>query len=335
MSPIDAMEDAVQHALATGCRRIAPGIGATIYGDVPRDIERAARAGLLDVCDHLTLHTLADPTDVTSAARVRALGCQRIWLALPANYLSRMDLAKGRAAVVAEVQRIARIAVQMGVELVEINGEGASIGRDGKGDKPGDWTSAPADAREGQRLSDLARDILVALREALDALGARHILIAWTSHDMPGFRLPWGPILSRVDLHAPQHYPAQKGYTASQRTIEKRIATSEGRWESLVDRGEIPARAAPHGDAWSPYLQGHGHSVGALVWGLCEAPTARLWAFPGSWDPAGVEALRLARKVRGEAGHGPDAVERWQSAHGLDADGVVGRATLAALAGAP
>ena len=331
MTPLDAMEDVVQHALATGCRTLAPGIGATIYGDVPRDIERAAQAGLLDVCDHLTLHTLADPTDVTSAARVRALGCQRIWLALPANYLSRLDLSKGRAAVVAEVQRIARIAVQMGVELVELNGEGASISRDGTGDKPGDWTSAPADTREGQRLSDLARDILIALREALDALGARHILTAWTSHDMPGFRVPWGPILSRVDLHAPQHYPAQAGRTVAQRELEARVSRSAGRWEALVDRGEIPARAAPHGAAWSPYLQGHGHAVGALVWGLCEAATGRLWAFPGSWDPAGVEALRIARAVRAEAGHGVESVERWQRAHGLVDDGIIGRMTLAAM----
>ena len=334
-TPLDALERGILSAMAPrpvapvapSARTIAPGIGATIYGDVPRDIERAARAGLIGVCDHLTLHTLADPTDVASAARVRALGCQRVWLGLPANYLSRMDLARGRAAVLSEVQRIARFAVDMGVEVVELNGEGASDGK-----APGDWTSAPTDAREGQRLSDLARDILIALRAALDALGARHILIAWTSHDMPGFRLPWGPILSRVDLHGPQHYPAEAGRTVKQRELEARIARSRGRWEALADRGEIPDAAGPYGAAWTPYLQGHGHAVGALVWGLCEAPLVRLWAFPGSWDPVGVEALRLARRLRAEVGHGPDAVERWQRARGLSVDGAVGTATLGSLA---
>lgn len=326
-TPLDGLEAQVQKALATGCRSIAPGIGATIYGDVPRDIERAARAGLLDVCDHLTLHTLADSTDVTSAARVRALGVGRVWLGLPANYLSRMDLARGRAAVMTECQRIARIARDMGAELLELNGEGASISRDGTGDKPGDWTSSPTDPREGQRLADLARDLLIALRDELPA----SIRLGWTSHDMPGFRLPWGPILSRVDLHAPQHYPAEAGRTVRQRELEARVARSRGRWEVLVERGEIPARAAPYGSSWSPYYQGHGHSVGALVWGLCEAPVARLWAFPGSWDPEGVEALRLARRVRAEAGHGVESIERWQAAHGLTPDGVIGRMTLAAM----
>lgn len=339
-TPLDAMEAGILAAMAPrgvtpvapSARTIAPGIGATIYGDVPRDIERAARAGLIGVCDHVTLHTLADPTDVASAARVRALGCQRVWLGLPANYLSRMDLVKGRAAVLTEVRRIARIAVDMGVEVVEINGEGASIDSKGKGDKPGDWTSSPTDAREGQRLAELARDILIALRAALDALGARHILIAWTSHDMPGFRLPWGPILSRVDMHAPQHYPAEAGRTVKQRELEARVARSRGRWEALADRGEIPDAAVPYGAAWTPYLQGHGHDVGALVWGLCEAPVVRLWAFPGSWHADGVTALRLARRLRAEVGHGPDAVERWQRARGLSVDGAVGRATLGSLA---
>ncbi|NCW44160.1 MAG: hypothetical protein EBV77_01445 [Gemmatimonadaceae bacterium] len=82
-------------------------------------------------------------------------------------------------------------------------------------------------------------------------------------------------------------------------------------------------------------MQGWGHTVGALVWGLCEAPVARLWACPGSWSPEAVKALRGARAVRAVAGHGPDAIERFQALHGLAADGVVGPRTLAATGVAP
>ena len=36
----------------------------------------------------------------TSAALVRSIGCARVWLAIPANYLSRLDLDRGRVAAI-------------------------------------------------------------------------------------------------------------------------------------------------------------------------------------------------------------------------------------------
>lgn len=303
-------------------RVIPAGIGATFYGSLPRDLDTPLGREVIRACDLVTLHTAADAGDVQSAALVRQLGCERVWLAIPANYLSRLDLRRGRAAVLDEVRRVAEIATRMGAEVLELNGEGASDGA-----TEGDWTHARTDDRERARLEGLARDVFVTLREALPC----SIALAWTSHDMPAFRVPWGPILSRVDLHAPQHYPAMPGVVATQRTLDRRIATSRGRWEALVARGEIPADVAPYGARWSPYLQGHGHSVGALVWGLCEAPVARLWACPNSWSAEAVVALRAARVLRGAAGHGPVAVERWQASHGLDADGIVGPVTLRTL----
>jgi len=305
-----------------GVRVLAPGIGATFYGSLPRDLDTPLGREVIRACDLVTLHTAADAGDVQSAALVRQLGCERVWLAIPANYLSRMDLRRGRAAVLDEVCRVAGVAASMGAEVLELNGEGASDGA-----TEGDWTHARADGRERARLEGLARDVFVTLREALPC----SIALAWTSHDMPAFRVPWGPILSRVDLHAPQHYPAMPGVVATQRTLDRRIATSRGRWEALVARGEIPEDVAPYGARWSPYLQGHGHSVGALVWGLCEAPVARLWACPGSWSAEALPALTVARQIRAEVGHGPDAIARWQAAHGLTADGIAGPLTLAAM----
>lgn len=301
---------------------LLPGVGATIYGSLPRDLDTPAGREVIRNCDHVTLHTAADAGDVRNAALVRQLGCQRVWLALPGNYLSRLDLSRGRAAAVAEIRRCARVALDMGAEILELNCEGASDGR-----VVGDWTSAPGDAAEAARLGSLAVDLLDAARAVL----TNRCALAFTSHDMPGFRIPWGQILSRVDVHSPQHYPAQAGRTVQQAELAGRVERSRGRWEALVDRGEVPAVMTPRGEAWAPYYQGHGHAVGALVWGLAQASIARLWAHPGSWSPEAVPALRLARILRAQVGFGADAIEGWQQRERLTVDGVCGPATLRSL----
>lgn len=301
---------------------LRPGISATIYGNLPRDLDSPLGRDVIRASDIVTLHTSADPTDVRSAALVRQINpAARVWLACPANYLSRMDLAKGREAVLAEVRRIASVAVAMGAEVVELNGEGSSDGK-----TPGDWTSAADDLREAERLESLGRDVMLSLRATLPASCA----IAWTSHDGTSFRVPRA-LLSRVDLHSPQHYPAEAGRTVSQRELERRVAWSEGQWHALAERGRVPAEVVPHGARWVPYLQGWGHTVGAMVWGLVEAPIARLWACPGSWSPEALTALRYARMIRDAAGHGPGAIERWQRGCELAADGILGPRSLATL----
>lgn len=298
---------------------INPGIGATFYGNNARDLDSNKR--VVSVSDFVCIHTAADESDLRTADLVRRLGCQRIWLAIPGNYLSRLDQRSGRKAVVAEIERCVGIAVQMGAEVFEVNGEGAS-----DGSAAGDWTSPSGDRAEAERLESLGVDMISAAKSK----AAGKLLVGWTSHDGVSFRIP-RKLLSLVDLHSPQHYPSQEGYTVKQRDLDRRIAWSRGQWESLAAKRSVSRDACPYGSKWSPYFQGWGTEIGALVWALCEAPTARLWACPGSWSPEAVEALRLARALRAACGHGPDAVERWQASRGLDADGAVGRMTLAEL----
>lgn len=298
---------------------LKPGVGVTIYGNLPRDIN----PGIVAACDFVTLHTAADDTDITSAMKVRSMGCSRVWLAVPANYFVRLAASKGRDAAVKEARRCARIAAGMNAEVFEFNGEGSS-----DGSVPGDWV--PADDREAALLSDLAGAIIEAAR---DELKATTCLVSWTSHDMPSFKLPWRAIMRRVQVHSPQHYPAQKGRWVSQVELAARIARSAGRWEALADRGDIPHAVVPiEGAAWVPYLQGWGHQPQALCAELSEAPVTRLWAFPGSWDDKGLQGLYMATALRRLVGPGPGAVKRFQAQHGLEDDGIIGRKTTDALA---
>lgn len=301
---------------------VPPGVGVTFFGNLPGILDPEVIAA----CDFVCLHTMLDRADHDHARRVRALGCSRVWIATPANYLVRR---MSDDAAVSEVQRAARIARDLGAEVFELNGEGTS-----DGEKPGDWIVPLRDLAGAARLEVLAQRIMDAAR----AVAGDRMALAWTSHDGTGFRVPRAFLQHpALDLHAPQHYPALPRKNGAppritQRGMEKRVAWSEGQWQALAARGVVPPDVCPHGARWTMYTQAHGLTVGAMAWALCEAPTARLWAYPSSADrPEMLAALRVARAIRRDVDVGkPDAIERWQAAKGLVSDGIVGRATISA-----
>lgn len=297
---------------------IKPGVGVTFFGKLPAILN----PDIVAECDIVCLHTALDASDPKTVEQVRKInpGAQ-VWIGFPANYLSRMDLFQNRKKVLAECDRIAEVALDCGIELLEPNGEGSSDGK-----IVGDWVGPVGDAAEAARLEELGKAVMDRLKEKLQG----KVALGWTSHDGTGFRIPRN-LLQRVDLHAPQHYPAYAQHTVTQRELDRRFQWSRGQWDHLAARGIVDPSVCPYGAKHSPYLQGWGHSVGALVWGLCEAPTARMWACPGSWSPEALTALKLARKLRAKHGYGPNAVERFQAAVGLEADGIVGKLTLEAL----
>jgi hypothetical protein len=238
-------------------------------------------------------------------------------------------MTKERA--VAEMRLAARIALRMRAEALELNGEGAS-----DPDAVTDWTGSGA---ELVRLSALVEALAAVIREEAPSL-----IVVWTSHDRPSFALPWPAVLRLVDYHAPQHYPSEKGRVVKLQEMIERVAGSKGRWEPRVEAGSVPAAMIPGGERCTMYAQGWGMSLGATCWALDHNDVARLWAFPNSWDeetpkvetaqgPQAVAhvALRVMRAVTDLVGPAAGAVARYQASVGLDPDGVVGRATLAAL----
>ena len=75
----------------------------------------------------------------------------------------------------------------------------------------------------------------------------------------------------------------------------------------------------------------HGVKPAALCWAADQADVVVLgWALRSS-DEDGLRGLEIACRARKEAGEGKGALARWQRAHGLTADGIVGERTLAAL----
>ena len=280
----------------------APGLVVTAWGSggIGRALDEALPALVSIRPDVVQIHTQPDASDAAAVARIaRDLPDARVWIGAPADTLARTPATAPKRAA-----EWACMASQLGAEVLILNGEAAWKG------------AAPS----------LARDVIAAMHEASPAL-----ILGWTSFDHPRWhRLPWGAILGAggVDLHLPQVYAAPEDGIATRASALARWESAARQWDALGD--VLPAHRLG-GERCVPYVQAHHVSVSGTCALLDRAPLASTWALPARSDEAGVIALRADAIMRREAGHAPGRVARWQAAHGLTADGVVGARSLAAL----
>lgn len=292
-------------------------------------LARVAAPGDLAVCVHDPIN--GDERPVLDV--VRALGL-RLWCAWGANPLVRIARAQGIVAAAQTTERWARAAADVGAEVVEPNGERFTRFEGPAGARravpnPDDWViDAPGDA---ELLNALAREVIAACRR-----GAPTAAVSWTSHDILRYHpLPWGAILGPggVDLHAPQVYASDERTDPPETHVDARarLAAHTRDIAAFVARGVVRADLAPGGAGWTPYGQVHGLTTAGAAVVLDAGDTCRAWALPTRSDEAGVRALQALLLARADTGARAGAVARWQAAHRLDADGVAGPATLAAM----
>lgn len=317
---------------------VAPGLAVTLYpGDSMRVVE-AQRALLTRVRPAIVqLHTEPGPKSAAVADALRAmLPGVRVWWGIPGNKLVRDN---GPAVV----RKIVRAARELGAEAVVLNCESPS--------KPGlpGWTPATTPALTPAQLEARMAAVVKAAGEELGP----SMRLGFTSHDRASHKIPWGAALgaaSPVTFHLPQQYASpgrSKGEEsipalASWKAARARAEKSDASFAELVAKGTIRADLGPGGAGYFVYSQIHDVTTAgvcllldrtavACAWSLDSRPrTTPRASFP-DYDEAGARALEVMGAIHREVGASPGAVARWQALHGLEADGVFGAKSEAAL----
>lgn len=305
---------------------IAPGLIVTVGDCEPVQRDLAVALPMLRSIrpNGVMLHTNPGPEDAPTVAALRAaLPDVRVWIQAPANVLAGLNEAKA----LDRVRGWVRASVDLGAEVLSLNGEGASH-PGGVGWKPGQ----PLDAAG---LAARARALLAAMAD--EARG--RLALAWSSHDrILSHALPWAAILgagSPVTLTLPQVYadPAD-GTAASVGGARARYQGTAAQHTLAVARGLIRADFGPTGAGFVLYAQSHHHGTAAACYLHDQAALSASWTIRRDGalcDAAGLLALRADAELRRQVGHAPGRIARYQASVGIPADGIVGPRTLAKL----
>lgn len=260
----------------------------------------------------------------------------RLWMGLGAD--ARMAAWRAgeipSSAVVGPFQAAFRAIAEEGFEVGVIDPEQAHKDRAG-------------DARSREDHEKIATEIVEAC-----AAAAPKVVIAITTYDHLGHHSSW-PALGffvrtrKVSLFLPQYYSANLNPKRGQ--LAARIKSANASMAIAERKGVLPKDLTAPDPANPnepidvandvdrvPLYQLHKVERGELTEHFVAAPHATGWALPkisddGRADDAGLVSLEAALMIRREFGCGRDAVERFQAAHGLKPDGIVGSKTLNAL----
>lgn len=323
MTTLDSVEARVQRALA---HSVAPGLIVTVGDCDPVQHDLATALPLLRAIrpDGVMLHTNPSVEDVPTVGAIRsALPGVRLWIQAPANVLAGLSEAKA----VDRVRGWIRASVDLGAEVFSFNGEGAS--------RPGGVGWKPGQPLDAAALAARAKTLLAAASD--EARG--RLALAWSSHDrILSHALPWAAIFgagSPVSLSLPQVYAnPETGADAGLGGARARYDGTAAQHTRAVGRGLIRSDFAPGGPGFVLYAQSHHHRVAAACYLHDRAALSASWTIRRDGalcDANGLLALRADAEMRRRAGHAPGRVARFQASAGLDADGIVGSATLAAL----
>lgn len=307
-------------------RPLAPGFALTTwkYHDLRgawHDADALARDARPQI---IQLHTgpeeaLSHAGEIAAAVRA-ALPGTRIWLGIGMDaFPSRLGLGVER--LVAEAVKLGQVAERIGAEHLVLDAEAA-------------WKAT--DPAERAREQDLARAILRGIAQACPGLVLGH-----TAYDQPGLHgtyawQAWLGAGSPVRYTWPQVYASTGGDTMAARgALARRERASLESYKAAVRRQivrpDLPGEDMPDSLEFRPYEQAHGVPYPDTITLGAKYGLAAAWAAPTRIDEDGRIAVRALSELYRQSYYGPDAVQRFQLAHGLTADGICGPKTLAVL----
>jgi len=308
---------------------VAQGLGLYVWGergllaslDAARDEIDAIRPAIVIL--HASPSTLLRDLRV-AVSRVRQRHhFARVWVGcgMDGTVGDWRELRRLDEQVVAPLRSVAALCEALAIECIVWNGESQ-------------WKDQPHDRVTPAEIEALADSAGRAVVKA--APNVVHWLSSFDQPNLHGALRSFLRGFTRwVSAYTGQAYVAVAG-GAPRGALDRRLDAA-ARGQELAERaGYLPDDVTGVDTADDvdrvPTIQGHATHLADLARAAAELPMVLVWSVPlvsegGRVDETGLRALRFASRVRDS----DLSVIEWQRAKGLDADGVVGPRTLAAV----